>query len=182
MKNKTVTLTLLLALMVMSIPTAQAIDVAPRISDREIIEKLAGLEAGQKALRSEMRAGQDALRSEMRAGQKALRSEMRAGQDALNIRIDDVNTRISSLEKTMLTMFAALISMVAALLGYLIWDRRTMIRPVIERLDNLEIEIVRDLDLRHADGSRLTRQLKALREYARNDAKLKEILRDLSLM
>ena len=178
MKNKTVTLTLLLTLMVMSIPTAQAIDVAPRISDREIIEKLAGLEAGQKALRSEMRAGQDALRSEMRAGQKALNTRI----DDVNTRIDDINTRISSLEKTMLTMFAALISMVAALLGYLIWDRRTMIRPVIERLDNLEVEVVRDLDLRHADGSRLTQQLKALREYARNDAKLKEILRDLSLM
>ncbi|MFQ5647421.1 MAG: hypothetical protein ACE5GM_10860 [bacterium] len=31
-----------------------AVDIAPRISDREIVEKLARLEEGQKSLRSEM--------------------------------------------------------------------------------------------------------------------------------
>ena len=142
------------------IPTVQAFDVAPRISDREIIEKLTRLEAGQEALRS----------------------EIIAGQGALGKRIDDINLRMSSLENTMLAMFGALIALVVSMMGYLAWDRRTLIRPVIERLDSLEREVVRDLDLRHVEGSLPARQLKALREYARNDSKLSEILRSLSLL
>ena len=184
MINKKILHTLLLALAYLTIcvPTIQAVEVAPRISDRDIIEKLAGLEAGQKALRSEMRSGQVALdvrisdlRSEMKSGQEALRSEMKAGQAALN-------TRMGSLENTMLALFGALIALIVALMGYLAWDRRTLIRPVVERLDSLELEVVRDLDLRHVEGSLLARQLKALREYARNDTKLAEILRSLSLL
>ena len=155
MTNKAILHTLLLALvfLIISVPTVQAIEVAPRISDREIIEKLAGLEAGQKALRSEMKSGQEAL-----------------------------NTRMASLENTMLALFGALIALIIALMGYLAWDRRTMIKPVVGRLDTLEREIVLDLDLRHGEGSLPTRQLKALREYARNDTKLTEILRSLSLL
>ena len=56
-----------------------AVEVAPRISDREIVEKLVTLEAGQAALRSEIKAGQAAFRSEMKAGQDALRSEKYRG-------------------------------------------------------------------------------------------------------
>ncbi|MEA3466276.1 MAG: hypothetical protein U9R29_09790 [Thermodesulfobacteriota bacterium] len=159
-KNILHTLLLTLAFLTIYAPIGQAIEVAPRISDRDIIEKLAGLEAGQKAL--DVRISD--LRSEMKAGQKAL------------------NTRMGSLENTMLALFGALIALIVALIGYLAWDRRTMIRPVVERLDNLEREVVRDLDLRHVDGSLLVRQLKALKEYAQNDAKLAEILRSLSLL
>ena len=162
MMNKMILHTLLLALVYLTIcvPTVQAVEVAPRISDRDIIEKLAGLEAGQKAL-------------DVRIGD--LRSEMKSGQEALN-------SRLVSLENTMLALFGAMIVLIVALMGYLTWDRRTMIRPVVERLDSLEREVVIDLDLRHVEGSLLARQLKALREYARNDTKLAEILRSLSLL
>ena len=206
MINKKILHTLLLALafLIIGVTTVQAIEVAPRISDRDIIEKLAGLEAGQRSLRSEMKAGQEALRSEMKAGQEALRSEMKAGQKALDVRISDLrsemksgqealrsemksgqealNSRMVSLENTMLALFGAMIALIVALIGYLAWDRRTLIRPVVERLDSLEREVVIDLDLRHVEGSLLARQLKALREYARNDTKLAEILRSLSLL
>ena len=179
------TLMLALAYLIISVPIVQAIEVAPRISDREIIEKLSGLEAGQKALDVRM----SDLRSEMKSGQKALdvrmsdlRSEMKAGQEALGKRIGDVNSRMVSLENTMLALFGALIALIVALMGYLAWDRRTMMKPVVERLDTLEREVVMDLDLRHGEGSLPVRQLKALREYARNDNKLTEILRSLSLL
>ena len=156
MTNKKILHTLLLALVYLTlcVSTVQAVEVAPRISDRDIIEKLAGLEAGQKALRSEMKVGQRALdvrisdlRSEMKSGQEALRSEMKAGQEALSI-------RMGSLENTMLALFGALIALIVA---YLAWDRRMMIRPVVERLDSLEREVVRDLGLRHVEGSLLAR-------------------------
>ena len=139
---------------------AGAVDVAPRISDREIIEKLSILEAGQRALRF----------------------EMKSGQDALGKRIDDMNTRMVSLEHTMLSLFGAMVALIVALFAYIAWDRRTMLKPVVDRLDILEHEVISDLGLRNAQGSLLSRQLKALREYAKNDQKLTEILRGLSLL
>ena len=83
---------------------ALAVDVAPRISDREIIEKLAALEAGQAALGK---------------------------------RIDDLNVRMTSLENTMLTIFSAMVALIIALFAYIAWDRRTMLKPLVDRLDSL---------------------------------------------
>ena len=138
----------------------RAVDVAPRISDREIVERLTRLEEGQKALRS----------------------EMNQRFEAVDKRLDDMNMRISGLQNTMLALFGALITIMVALFGYIVWDRRTMLKPVVERLDRLEYDVVRDLDLRHEEGSLLSRLLKALREHARNDPKLSEILRSFSLL
>ena len=187
-----------------------AVEVAPRISDREIVEKLVTLEAGQDALRSEMKAGQDALRSEMKAGQDAfrsemkagqaalrsemkagqaaLRSEMKAGQDALGKRMDDMNQRmgdmnqrISSQQTTMLALFSAMVALILALFAYIAWDRRTMIRPVVERLEHLENELFRELDMSHNKGSAITRLINAMRELAKQDEKVATVLRNFSL-
>ena len=98
---------------ILSLPVSiLAVDVAPRISDREIIEKLAVLEAGQEALRSEMKYGQEALRS-----------EMKYGQESLGKRMDDMNA-------TMLTLFSTMVALILALFAYIAWDRRTMPRMI----------------------------------------------------
>ena len=152
-----------------------AVEVAPRISDREIIEKLAGLEAGQAA-----------LRSEMKAGQAALRSEMKAGQAALGKRIDDMsqslNQRISSQQTTMLALFTSMVGLILALFAYIAWDRRTMLKPVVERLEMFEKDVVHDLDINHKDGSVLIRLINALRELAKHDEKVASVLRSFSLL
>ena len=141
-----------------------AVEIAPRISDREIIEKLAVLEEGQKSLRSEMKLGQEALRS-----------EMKSGQEALHKRLDDSNN-------TMLVLFGSLITLIVALFGYIAWDRRTMMKPMIEQVNRLERKVLDDLDLDHSDGSLLRRQLQALREYAGKNPEFAEILRGLALL
>ncbi|MGD9826216.1 hypothetical protein [Desulfobacter sp.] len=141
-----------------------AVEIAPRISDREIIEKLVVLEEGQKAFRAEMKSGQEALRS-----------EMKSGQEALNKRLDDSNN-------TMLVLFGSLITLIVALFGYIAWDRRTMVRPVIEQVNRLERKVLADLDLEHSDGSLLRRQLEALRQYAGKNPEFAEILRGLALL
>ena len=156
---------LIIFLVLLILPaTTLAVDVAPRISDREIIEKLATLEAGQAF-----------LRSEMKSGQAALREEMKSGQAALGKRMDDMNA-------TMLALFSTMVALILALFAYIAWDRRTMLKPVVGRLDSLERDVIKDLDLRHTEGSLLSRQLRALREYAQDDPKLTEILRGLSLL
>ena len=60
-----------------------ALEPAPDITDREVVEKLAKLEAGQQALRSEIKAGQQALNqriSDTNQRISDLRSEMKSGQ------------------------------------------------------------------------------------------------------
>jgi len=137
-----------------------AVEIAPRISDREIIEKLAILEVGQGALRS----------------------EMKSGQEALSQRLDDLLQRLDSSNNTMLVLFGSLITLIVALFGYIAWDRRTMVKPVVEQLHRLEHDVHNDLDLNHTQGSLLKRQLKALREYAQINPEFAEILRGLALL
>src|SRR3989338_6749981 len=67
-----------------------AVETAPRISDREIIEKLARFQEIQNALRSEMKTEINALRSEMKTEINALRSEMKANAEAVDKRFDDL--------------------------------------------------------------------------------------------
>ena len=158
--------------LILSLPVSIfAVEVAPRISDREIIEKLAGLEAGQAA-----------LRSEIKSGQTALRSEMKSGQAALGKRIDDMNQRISSQQTTMLALFSSIAALILALFAYIAWDRRTMLKPVVERLEHLEKNVMRDLDINHKDGSLLTRLVMAMRELAKQDKKVASVLRSFSLL
>ncbi|EIM63417.1 hypothetical protein [Desulfobacter postgatei] len=148
-----------------------AVEIAPRISDREIIEKLVVLEEGQKAIRTEMKSGQEALRT-----------EMKSAQEALNKRLDDLNKRQDDSNNTMLVLFGSLITLIVALFGYIAWDRRTMVKPVIEQVNRLERKILDDLDLEHSDGSLLRRQLEALRQYAGKNPEFAEILRGLALL
>ena len=199
-----------------------AVEIAPRISDREIIEKLTVLEAGQKTLneklavldagqkelraelkfvqetlRSEMKAGQEALRAEMKAGQEALRSEMKAGQEALRSEmksgqeslrselrsaVEAINKRQDDTNNTMLALFASLVTLIVALFGYIAWDRRTMVKPLIEQVNSLDRKVHDDLDLDHSDGSLLRRQLQALRAYAEKNPEFAEIMRGVALL
>ena len=55
MKLKILSVFILLQLIIPGI--LLALEIAPDITDREVVEKLAKLEAGQQALRSEMKAG-----------------------------------------------------------------------------------------------------------------------------
>ena len=147
----------LLAIMLFVSPKASyAVEVAPRISDREIIESLSELKAGQANLDKRF--------------------------EQVDKRLDDINRRIDGLQNTMLALFGAILSLNIALFGFIVWDRRTMLRPVVDRLDRLEQEVTKDLDLLNEEGSRLTRLVKTLREHAKSDPKLAEILRTFSLL
>jgi len=176
LKSKILYLFLLLQLI---IPGALlALEPAPDITDREVVEKLAKLEAGQQALRSEIKTGQQALNQRI----SDLRSEMKSGQEALNKRLDDLSQRISDSSYTMITIFGALVVLISVVLGLILWDRRTMLKPVVERVERIERDIVQDLDLSNADGSKLTRLINAIRELARTDEKLATVLRSFSLL
>lgn len=75
-----------------------------------------------------------------------------------------------------------LIAGVFGLIGFVVWDRKTALRPLEQRMERLEGELHRDLELQHDEGSRLTRLVNVLREMAKKDEKLAAVLRNFSLM
>ncbi len=147
------------------------VDTASRITDREIIEKLAKLEQGQVGLNQRM----DSLES-------SLNQRMDSLESSLNNRMDDMNNRMDDINNTMLTLFGAIIALIVGIFGYIAWDRRTMMKPMQTRIESLEKDIQRDLDLTHSEGSKLTRLINALRELAGSDKKVAELLHKFSLM
>ena len=140
-----------------------ALEPSPDITDREIVEKLAKIEAGQQSLNHRI---------------SDLRSEMKSGQEALSKRLDDSNN-------TMLVLFGSIITLIVALFGYIAWDRRTMMKPVlerVERIERIEHDVAQSLDLSNTDGSKLSRVINAMRELAKTDEQLATILRSFSLL
>ena len=194
--------------------TAFAVEVAPRITDREIVEGLTELKAGQKYLNQRIddldkklsqridgtnqriddldkKLSQridgtnqriDDLDKKLSQRINDLDRKLSQRIDDTNRRIDDTNQRISDLYDINLTMFAILAALITGLFGYIIWDRRTMMKPVQERLERLEKDIERDLELRNEHGSIPARLLNVLRELAKTDAKLAAVLRSFSLL
>jgi hypothetical protein len=79
-------------------------------------------------------------------------------------------------------MFSALILLIVALFGYIVWDRRTALRPLETRLNELEKDLERDLQLRHEQGSLPTRLVSALRQLAAEDERLAGVLRSFSML
>ncbi len=100
---------------------------------------------------------------------------MKAGQAILR---DEMN----GLRQTMLALFTGLITLIVALFAYIAWDRRTMMKPLMDQVNRLERDLTHELELQHGDGSLLSRQLKALRKYARKNPEFAEIMRSVSLL
>ena len=73
-------ISLFFSIAILSYSAAFAVEVAPRISDREIIEKLAELKEGQNTLRTEIKANTEAikqLREDNAEAIKQLREDIR---------------------------------------------------------------------------------------------------------
>lgn len=146
---------------------AFAVDVAPRISDREIIESLAELKAGQKALEEKM---------DLRFN--AVDQHFTAMQEQIDQRFEAADQRLNFMQQLMLVMIAGIFG----LIGFIIWDRYSTLRPMDMRLRRLEENLEHDLELQSLEGSKLTRMIHVLRELAKEDKKVEAILRSFSLL
>ena len=154
--------------------TASAVETSERISDREIIESLVELKAGQKALNqriddmngrfSDVDKRFDAIDKRFDAIDKRF--------DAVDKRIDDLRDemrdQIGYIRTFMLWGFGILFGGMGILITVVIWDRRTALTPVMRRSKDLEER-----------GDKLERVLK---EFAVTEPRLAEILRTYSLM
>lgn len=156
----------------------QAIETAPPISDREIIERLARLEEGVKALQQGqdlLRQGQDSLRQ----GQDSLRQEMQQLRQEMNAQIQqlriDMNAQFSHVFQIMVGMLGAFAAIVAVTIGFALWDRRTMIRPFESKVKAIEEEIAQSRQRFHA-------LLEALRALSLHDRRVADVLKQFDLL
>jgi len=84
------------------------IEVAPRITDKEIIERLTRLEEGQKSILREM-----------------------------DKRFEAMDNRFDQLNNLIIGIIGAFSAIVAVTIGFAIWDRRSMIRPFEDKVEEL---------------------------------------------
>lgn len=175
---------LLLTSVLVAMPVA-AVDVAPRISDREIIESLAELKAGQKALEEKMDLRFNAMQEQIDQRFTAIDQRFTAMQEqvdqrfiAVDQRFEAIDRRLDFIQQLMLVTIAGIFG----LIGFIIWDRYSTLRPMDMRLRRLEEDLERDLELQSPEGSKLTRLIHALRELAKEDKKVEAILRSFSLL
>nr|VFJ43978.1 MAG: hypothetical protein BECKDK2373C_GA0170839_10072 [Candidatus Kentron sp. DK]VFJ57160.1 MAG: hypothetical protein BECKDK2373B_GA0170837_10641 [Candidatus Kentron sp. DK] len=162
-----------------------AVEVAPRISDREIIERLTRLEEGQQSMRRQIEQRFSSMEQRMDAMQKQTEQRMDAMQKQTEQRMDamqkQTEQRFLSVEKRMdaqWNLTLALIMAIIGLVGFVVWDRKTALKPLERRFGRIADELERDLGVTSTEGSRLTRLIAALREIAPDDPRLSERIRD----
>ena len=124
-----------------------ALEPSPRISDREIIESLIRLEEGVK----ENRRMIVALRAEM----GSLRAEM-----------GSLRTEILGFMKW---GFGLLVTGMLILVGFILWDRRSTLKPVKDELDELE-------------RKKVDRLIAAMKKLSEEDSKVAQALRSVGLL
>ena len=98
----------------------------------------------------------------------SVRNEMNALRNEMNARLDSQQIQIDDLKTLFFWGFSIIITLIIFMLGYMIWDRRTALKPAL---------------LKAEDATDKTRNLvAALREYARSHPDLAEILKTYGLL
>ncbi len=182
--------------------TASAVEVAPRISDREIVESLAELKQQQNALNQRITdlihnldKRFDAIDKRFEAIDRNIDKRFKAVDkrfeandkrfDAIDRRFEAIDRRFEAMMSWMLTMFGIVITLILGLFGYMIWDRRTALKPLRDRMATLEestSQLNKRFEIDNPSGSLLERLVAAFRELAKTDKKVADILRSFSLL
>ena len=147
-----------------------AVEAAPALTDREIAERLARLEEGLRGVRTEiglLREDMEQLRGDM--GQ--LREDMNRQNQHLR---DDINAQFDRQFRLTLALLGAFTVLVAATIGFALWDRRTMMRPLEGRVKSLEDDLA-------VSQPRAQALLEALRNLSQRDPELASVLKNFNL-
>ena len=134
MKIRGLSLLICSCIFVFSIPVlGYAVEVSPKISDREIIEGLANIRGDIKEVKADIRRLDD--------GQKNLEKQFEKRFDSVDKRFDSVDKRFDSVEKRfdmLQWMFGVFITASMVILGFIIrilWQmqkRQTMVETTLE--------------------------------------------------
>ena len=98
----------------------------------------------------------------------SVRYEMNSLRNEINARLESQQKQIDDIKTLFFWGFSIIITLIIFMLGYMIWDRRTALKPAL---------------LKAEDANDKTRNLvSALREYARAHPDLAEILKTYGLL
>ena len=136
------------------------IEVAPRITDKEIIERLTRLEEGQKSILREIDKRFEAIDRRFETIDKRF--------EAIDRRFEAIDRRFDQLNNLIIGIIGAFSAIVAVTIGFAIWDRRSMIRPFEDKVE----------ELRKTDQ----KFLEILKTLAREDKKLAEVLKSFGIL
>ena len=191
---KRIILVLFLILWVMP-AIASGIEVAPRITDKEIIERLTRLEEGQKSILREMDKRFEAIDKRFEAIDRRFEAidkrfeaidrrfeaidkrfeaidrrfeAMDRRFEAIDRRFEAIDKRFDQLNNLIIGIIGAFSAIVAVTIGFAIWDRRSMIRPFEDKVE----------ELRKTDQ----KFLEILKTLAREDKKLAEVLKSFGIL
>ena len=145
------------------------VEVAPRITDREIVERLTRLEEGQKAILREM--------------DKRFES-MDRRFESMDKRFESMDKRFDQLINVVIAIISAFAGIVAVTIGFAIWDRRTMIRPFETKIKAMESQLS-DVAVRVAeeyDTEKLNRLIAAMKKCAGTNKEIADALRSFNLL
>jgi len=111
-----------------------------------------------------LEADVNSIRNEM----NSLRNEMNTNLQSIDKQFLYQQKQIDDLKVLFYWGFGIMITLMVFMLGYMIWDRRTALKPALDKTEDIDYK---------------TRNLiSALREYARNHPDLADILRTNGLL
>ena len=153
MKNKsTLFLPIIFVLILWNNPVF-AIETAPHISDREIVERLTRLEEGQGALRGEV---------------KQLREDM-------NKQFDRIDKQFDRLVNIVLCIIGVFASMCGGTIWFALWDRRSMTRPFEDKVKKIEDDTTENRNKLHT-------LIETFKTLSKTDEKVAAILKKFNLL
>lgn len=93
-------------------------------------------------------------------------------------RFQETNKRVDDLKDMILWQGGILVTLIVALFGYIVWDRRTFMKPLERDVQEVKYKI-EQLE-KHNEVSQSF--WKALRELAKTDEPLKQVLKQYNLL
>ena len=163
-----------------------AVEAAPALTDREIAERLTRLETrldeGLQGLRADiqqLRADMGQLRADMNQQNQQLREDMGQLREDMNrqnqLLREDMNEQFARQFRLTLALLGAFTALVAAIIGFALWDRRTMLRP----LERTVTGLTEDLS---SNRQRLEALLDALRTLGQRNPEVARVLKQFNLL
>ncbi len=156
-----------------------AVEAAPALTDREIAERLTRLETrldeGLQGLRADiqqLRADMDKQNQQLRADMGQLREDMNRQNQQLR---EDMNLQFARQFRLTLALLGAFSALVAAIIGFALWDRRTMLRPLERTVTGLSEDL-------SSNRQRLEALLDALRALGQHNPEVANVLKQFNLL
>ena len=160
MKNLSIIILFIASALIACNSQTFAIETAPHISDREIVERLTRVEEGQSSIRAEV---------------KQLREDINKQFDRIDIQFDRIDKQFDRLVHIMLGIFGAFTALCGGTIWFALWDRRTMIRPFEDKVKKIEDDIA-------ANRTKLHTLIDAFRSLSKTDEKVATILKKFNLL